>query len=115
MNILYYKKEGKSQSVLSRYYQKFYNNMSSPYLPECVAKLLNKPSNDGHNLEVPAAVQVDAMQHQHQHNPIDTAKCMKCAIINKISQYTPQLHSSFRLTFKAQPNLELPLYHPSAN
>lgn len=92
-----------------------YSNMSTPYLPECVAKLLNKPKDDYHYLEAPASVQVDDMQHQHQHNPMDTTKCIKCTIINKISQYTPQLHSNFRLTFKTQPNLELPLFHPSAN
>ncbi|KAL9538734.1 hypothetical protein MBANPS3_010710 [Mucor bainieri] len=77
--------------------------------------LLNKPNDEYHNLEAPVAVKVDDMQHQHQHNPMDTTKCMKCTIINKISQYTPQLHPVFKLTFKTQPNLELPLYHPSAN
>ncbi|CAO3615092.1 unnamed protein product [Mucor fragilis] len=97
------------------HHQLICNNMSTPYLPECVSKLFNKPSDDHHNLEVPLAVKMDDMQHQHQHNPMDTTKCMKCTIFNKISQYTPQLHSSFRLTFKTQSNLELPLYHSTAN
>ncbi|KAG1085414.1 hypothetical protein G6F42_021410 [Rhizopus arrhizus] len=91
--------------------------MSTPYLPQCVANLFNNPNNY-QDLEVPVAVRVDEtqqqQQQQQQQSPIDT-KCMKYTIFNKISQYTPQLHSSFRLTFKAEPNLELPLYHSSAN
>lgn len=104
---------GRKRKLLIHIIIKQSTKMPTLYLPQCVANLFSNP-NDYQDLEVPVAVKVDETQQQQQQSPIDT-KCMKYTIFNKISQYTPQLHSSFRLTFKAEPNLELPLYHSSAN